>query len=36
LDIAICGTVSKEAINIDFEGKKIDMGRLLINTDYSA
>ena len=27
------GTVSKEAINIDFEGKKIDMGRLLINTD---
>ena len=28
------GTVSKEAINIDFEGKKIDMGRLLINTDY--
>jgi len=30
------GTVSKEAINIDFEGKKIDMGRLLINTDYKV
>ena len=30
------GTVSKEAINIDFEGKKIDMGRLLINTGYKV
>jgi len=30
------GTVSKEAINVDFEGKKIDMGRLLINTDYKV
>ena len=30
------GTVSKDAINIDFEGKKIDMGRLLINTDYKV
>ena len=30
------GTVSKEVINIDFEGKKIDMGRLLINTDYKV
>ena len=28
------GTISKDAINVDFEGKKIDMGRLLINTDY--
>lgn len=30
------GTVSKEAINVDFEGKNIDMGRLLINTDYKV
>ena len=30
------GTVSREAINVDFEGKKIDMGRLLINTDYKV
>ena len=30
------GTVSKEAINVDFEGKNIDMGRLLINTGYKV
>ena len=30
------GTISKDAINVDFEGKKIDMGRLLINTDYKV
>ncbi|MDU7910301.1 MAG: translocation/assembly module TamB domain-containing protein [Veillonella parvula] len=30
------GTVSKEVINVDFEGKNIDMGRLLINTGYKV
>lgn len=30
------GTVSKEAIYVDFEGKNIDMGRLLINTGYKV
>ena len=30
------GTVSEDALNIDLEGKDIDIGRLLVNTDYDV
>ncbi len=30
------GTMSEDALNIDLEGKDIDIGRLLVNTDYDV
>ena len=30
------GIVSEDALNIDLEGKDIDIGRLLVNTDYDV
>ena len=30
------GTVSEDSLNIDLEGKDIDIGRLLVNTDYDV
>lgn len=30
------GTIAQDAINVDFEGNHIDMGRLLVNTDYKV